>query len=180
MIDFHLVVFALRSPAREEVNVKITALLPKTWNKNSPEIEGLAVLQRLMNDSILAFCGFVSAGAPGASITVWFEGYVRNVTPDTLHIASEDSAPFAVGLSAAHFTIPDPREIPVDLRHSLQLEYQPCLEIWMPSATVAWFSSPVRSAVTLILAIQAEAGKGCGNTIQFRTGRRFRPGSRLP
>ena len=133
MIDFHLVVVALRTPSsHEEVCVKITDLLPKTWNKNSPEVEGLAVLQRLMKDSTLVFCGFVSADAPRAGITVWFEGYVRNVTPDTLHIASVDSARFTVALSAANFTIPAPTEIPVDLRQSLQLEYQPCLEIWMP------------------------------------------------
>ncbi len=44
---------ALRSPGfhLDGVNMRMSQLLPKTSNKNSPEVEGLVVLQRLMNYS---------------------------------------------------------------------------------------------------------------------------------
>ena len=78
--------------------MKINDLIPTFWNKNRSEVEGLSVLKRLMNDSTPVFCGFVSSDAPMAGITVCFEGHVRNVTPDALCVASEDSARFTVGL----------------------------------------------------------------------------------
>ncbi len=112
--------------------MKMSDLLPKKWNKNSPEVEGLAILERLMNDSIPVLCGLVCADATGTGITAWIEGYIRTVTRRTLYMSSEHSARIMVELAAAKFTIPDSREVPVDLRQSLQLDYQPCLEIWMP------------------------------------------------
>ena len=111
--------------------MKLSDLLPKSWIKNSAEVEGLAILERLMNDSIPVLCGLVCADATGTVITAWIEGYIRTVTCRTLYMSSEHSARIMVELSSAKFTIPDSAEVPVDLRQSLQLEYHPCLEIWM-------------------------------------------------